>query len=80
MGPGCLTAVFGMGTGGAIQVWSPRKIVGERGRVSALRERRLGALTRPRSPNINYGSGGGCNLVMAGEGREEDQCGEAFGC
>src|SRR3954452_18098090 len=25
MGPGCLTAVFGMGTGGAIQVWSPGK-------------------------------------------------------
>ena len=25
IGPGCLTAVFGMGTGVAIQVWSPGK-------------------------------------------------------
>ena len=25
MGPGCLTAVFGMGTGVAIRVWSPGK-------------------------------------------------------
>src|SRR5438067_10616677 len=23
IGPGCLTAVFGMGTGGAIRAWSP---------------------------------------------------------
>src|SRR6266545_915679 len=27
MGPGCLTAVFGMGTGGAIRVCSPRKLL-----------------------------------------------------
>ena len=26
IGPGCLTAVFGMGTGGAIRVCSPRKL------------------------------------------------------
>src|SRR5205085_12156503 len=25
IGPGCLTAVFGMGTGVAIQVWSPER-------------------------------------------------------
>ena len=27
IGPGCLTAVFGMGTGGTIQVCSPRKLL-----------------------------------------------------
>ena len=38
MGPGCLTAVFGMGTGGAIRVCSPRKLsVYKKGEAAELR-------------------------------------------
>ena len=64
IGPGCLTAVFGMGTGVAIRVCSPecRSVYQEgsgKGVASLHRTRRVPAP---------------CGR------RAEDQCGQAFGC
>src|SRR5262245_37935147 len=65
IGPGCLTAVFGMGTGRAIQVCSPglyQQVAVEGCLHAYLR-------SEPRSR---------CSRREQGQGK--DQCGKAIGC
>ena len=68
IGPGCLTAVFGMGTGVAIRVWSPGSL--------ALYQEGSGRVVVPALSPVSW-LAGRCGLADAG-GR--DQCGQAFGC
>jgi hypothetical protein len=61
IGPGCLTAVFGMGTGGTIRVCSPRNRVGQpsaRRRDRSVSPTRTSVgetlLSRPYRPGVRY--------------------------
>ncbi len=66
IGPGCLTAVFGMGTGGTIRVCSPGKLFLYRLAAVVVTIRCVCMSHRFWAPVVGV--------------REEDQCGEAFGC
>src|SRR5262245_6425336 len=60
IGPGCLTAVFGMGTGGAIQVCSPRKTHAAGGGSYAPGPK-TGGLTPPARPLYQLAAVSCCN-------------------
>ena len=93
MGPGCLTAVFGMGTGVAIRVCSP----GSRSAVfsfqfSVFRKNPTDGLAEHGKPTTEHCEGIKMAVAMVAfessteshqarhVGRGGDQCGEAFGC
>ncbi len=68
MGPGCLTAVFGMGTGVATRVWSPGRSLSPSPRASlrALGVCPQGSQTRPGAWGaVSTGSGKSCCLVSS---------------
>ena len=94
MGPKCLTAVFGMGTGVATWVWSPARRIAHGARSASKGFDFLASATGSR-PKYQKDSGmshlyallvslrGACPCVILLGSRTiqgEDQCGQAIGC
>ena len=58
IGPGCLTAVFGMGTGVTNQVWSPER------RLETRHTKMMNAITRAPVSGMSIGSDKSCSLKI----------------